>query len=128
MQANGYPSTPLTGSGSQGSSATPFQSADPKYLGQLMMNDPKYLEGLGVDPTGATTSQIQETKYSNHLQQQHQELESKYHSNSGLENKYHGETEYQGETKYLQSHDKHHQQQQQYLEQLAAASGTMKCR
>ena len=121
MQGGGYPTAQTT--------TAPFQ-ADPKYLGQLMMNpaDPKtYLGGL-ADP-GVSGGNHMETKFSNHLNSL--EHESKYHSatenkyHNAAENKYHGgsDQKYQ-EAKYQEAQEK----QQQYLGQLSAATGTMMCR
>eukprot|EP00092_Neocalanus_flemingeri_P082159 GFUD01102802.1.p1 GENE.GFUD01102802.1~~GFUD01102802.1.p1 ORF type:complete len:191 (-),score=52.73 GFUD01102802.1:254-754(-) len=128
----------MTGSGygsSGGQNSSGFQ-ADPKYLGHLMANsEAKYLNQL-AEPSSSSSM---ETKYSNHLAAT-QSSESKYPaaSESGkygaVDTKYLSQlASSQAESKYLNQVSgglagQTSEKQQQYLGQLAAATGTMMCR
>ena len=128
MAGSGYTS-------SGGQNTTGFQ-ADQKYLGQLMANsESKYLNQLS-EPSNSSTM---ETKYSNHLAAS-QTSESKYPAESETGKYGSVDTKYlsqlassQVESKYLNQvggglASQTSEKQQQYLGQLAAATGTMMCR
>lgn len=125
-----------SGYGSSAAQNSPGFQADPKYLGQLMANsESKYLNQIAEPSSGSTM----ETKYSNHLAAA-QSSDSKYPIASDSAKYGSVDTKYlsqlassQVESKYLnqvggglvgQTSEK----QQQYLGQLAAATGTMMCR
>ncbi len=94
--SRGYSSSHASGSASStaASAAAAFQTADPKFLNQLMMNpEAKYLGHLlEASSMAALASTTMETKFSNHLMAATAtataETETKYHLSAAAESKY----------------------------------------